>query len=99
MDTELASLVRGGGYDATLITLPSDDNSFAPQCGIEQFFDRHEEGVHIDVKDGFEVIWQGSCNTAAIVRQSRQQSEEKAFKRRERRVFAEIAEATANPSL
>ena len=33
--------------------MASDDHGFAFERGIEEFFHRDEEGVHIDVKDGF----------------------------------------------
>src|SRR5215470_18049624 len=48
-----ASFVGGGRNHAAFISLTSDDNSLAFQRGIEEFFYGDEEGVHVDVEDGF----------------------------------------------
>jgi len=41
----------GGDYSA-LVALSADDDWLAFQARVEKFFDRHEEGVHVDVEDG-----------------------------------------------
>ena len=57
MDAEFAGFVRGGGNDAALVSLAANDHGFAFQRWIEEFLDRDEEGVHVDVKDG---LWEWS---------------------------------------
>ena len=52
MHAEFARFVRGGGDDAPLITFATHHNRLAAQIRIVEFFHRHEERVHIDVKDG-----------------------------------------------
>src|SRR5580698_4444880 len=52
MDSELAGLVGSSSNHATLVTLASDDHSFAFEGRVEQFFHRHEEGIHVEVEDG-----------------------------------------------
>jgi len=53
MDAVFAGFVAGGGDDAALCAFAADDDGFAFECGVEEFFDGDEEGVHVDVEDGF----------------------------------------------
>ena len=53
MYAELARLIRRRGNYAALIRPPTDDHGFPLQRRIEQFLDRNEEGVHIDMENGF----------------------------------------------
>jgi hypothetical protein len=71
MHAELASLVGCGSDHSTFVALTSDDDGLVFESGVEQLFHGHEEGVHIDVKDSFDLIRQRSSNAGAIVRQSR----------------------------
>ena len=52
MHAKLAGFIRRGRNDAALVALPANDDSFAFQRRIEEFFHRDEESVHIDVEDG-----------------------------------------------
>jgi hypothetical protein len=52
VDSELAGGVGGGGDYAAFVALSADDDGLAFQGGIEEFFHRDEEGVHVDVEDG-----------------------------------------------
>ena len=52
MDTKFAGSVRSRRNNAALIPLASHDNRLAFQRGIEEFLDRDEERVHINVEDG-----------------------------------------------
>jgi hypothetical protein len=87
MYAKLAGFVGGRGNDSAVVTLASNDHCLAFERGVEQLFDRHEEGIHVDVKDSFDLIRQGSGNAGAIVRQSRGERQ----KRVKRGGFAEIA--------
>src|SRR2546426_3735832 len=50
---ELSRFIRRRRDYAALVTLATDHHSLALERGIEQFFHRDKEGVHVDVKDGF----------------------------------------------
>src|ERR1700744_5549 len=52
MHTELTRLVGGGRDHTAFITLPTHHNRLPFQGRVEQFFDRDEEGVHVDMKNG-----------------------------------------------
>ncbi len=52
MDSELAGCIGGRGNHAALVALSADHDWLAFQRWIEEFFDGHEEGVHVDVEDG-----------------------------------------------
>ena len=50
--SELSGGIRGCGDNSALVALPADDDGLAFQQGIVEFFDRHEESIHVDVEDG-----------------------------------------------
>ena len=52
MHPKLPRLIRCRRHHPALVALSTDDDGFAFQRGIVEFFHRHEEGVHIDVEDG-----------------------------------------------
>ena len=49
---ELAGLVGRRGHHAALVGPAAHHHGLAFERGIEQFFDGHEEGVHVHVEDG-----------------------------------------------
>jgi hypothetical protein len=51
MHPELPGFVRRGRDHSTLIPLSADHHGFPLQPGIEQLLHRHEERVHIHMKD------------------------------------------------
>ena len=51
--SEFARLIRRCGDHAAFVALSAHHNCFAFQRGIKQLFHRDEEGVHVDVEDGF----------------------------------------------
>ena len=51
MNAETARFVTRRGDDAALVALASDDDGKPLQLGAREEFNRHEEGVHINVKD------------------------------------------------
>src|ERR1700681_4482812 len=58
----------GAGRDySALVALAADDNRPALQRGIIEFFDRHEEGVHVDVEDGADEGGLGSSSHAGRI--------------------------------
>jgi hypothetical protein len=52
MDAVFARLVAGGGDDAPLVGLPADDDWLATQLGPIEKLHRHEESVHVHMKNG-----------------------------------------------
>src|SRR5437773_10688453 len=53
--TELARRIRSCGDDASFAALPAHYDWSAFQRRIVQLFHRHEEGIHVDVENGFGV--------------------------------------------
>src|SRR4029077_14460186 len=51
VDSELASFVRRGRDNTTLVALSADDDCLSFQGGIVEFFHRDKESVHVDVED------------------------------------------------
>src|SRR5208337_2615196 len=56
---KLARRVRCSRDHAPLVPLPAHHHRLAFQRRVKQFLDRHEEGVHIDVKDS---AWGGGAH-------------------------------------
>src|SRR5262245_2466447 len=54
VNAESAGFVGGRGHDTAFVSLATDNDRLAFQRGIEEFFDGDEEGVHVDVEDGFD---------------------------------------------
>ena len=52
VDAIFAGLVGGGRHNATFVGLTADDNGLAFQRRVIEFFDRDEEGIHVEVEDG-----------------------------------------------
>jgi hypothetical protein len=56
--TKFARLIGSRRHYPTLVPLPANHYCFPLQRWIKQLFHRHEERVHVDVKNGFDRIEQ-----------------------------------------